>query len=239
MDTNKTVLITGASKNLGEYLTKFYLEKRYNVIGITKKSRSKINKNTYICDLSNSKNTLNLLKKIKKKYKKIDLIISCAGLSKKTYKKNEKLKDWKIAFDNNFFIFTNLLDSYTEIYNYKSTKIIVISSIASKKITKAPTTYSVAKSALNFYASIKAKELAKYNIKINLILPGNILMKNNNWSQKIKKNKNKVKQYIKQNVPLNTFCKPQQIAKLCDYLFSEAGNYITGSEFIIDGGETL
>ena len=47
MNTNKTVLITGASKNLGNYLTKFYLEKNFTVIGITKKSKSKINKKNY------------------------------------------------------------------------------------------------------------------------------------------------------------------------------------------------
>ena len=73
------------------------------------------------------------------------------------------------ALDNNFFCFTNLLDLTHKIYKKKPTKIIVISSIASDKITKAPITYSVAKSALNFYAKIKAKELAKDNIKINII----------------------------------------------------------------------
>ena len=239
MNTNKTVLITGASKNLGNYLTRFYLEKDFKVIGVTKKSKSKINKDTYLCDLSDAKKTEKVFKKIKKKYKKIDLIISCAGISKKTYTKNETIKDWQFAFNNNFFCFTNLLDSYLKVYKKKSTKIIVISSIASNKITSAPITYSVAKSALNFYAQMKAKDLAKNDIKINILLPGNILMKNNNWSKKLKKNQNEVKKYIKTNVPLNKFCKPKQIAEMCDYLLSDSGDYITGSKFIIDGGESL
>ena len=239
MNTNKTVLITGASKNLGNYLTKFYLEKKFNVIGVTKKSKSDINKNTYLCDLSNATKTEIFFKKIKKKYIKIDLIISCAGVSKKTYKVDETIKDWNFAFNNNFFCFTNLLDSYLKIYKKKPTKIIVISSIASNKITKAPITYSVAKAALNFYAQMKAKDLAKYNININILLPGNILMKNNNWSKKLRENQSKVKKYIKANVPLNVFCGPQEIAEMCDYLFSESGNNITDSKFIIDGGESL
>ena len=239
MNTDKTVLITGASKNLGSFLTKFYLNKNFNVIGVTKKSKSDINKNIFLCDLSNAKKTDALFKKIKKKYTKIDLIISCAGASKKTYKTKETIKDWNFAFDNNFFCFTNLLDSYIKIYKKKSTKIVVVSSIASNKITKAPITYSVAKSALNFYAQIKAKDLAKDNIKINILLPGNILMKNNNWSKKLKANKSKVKKYIKENVPLNVFCTPQQIADMCDYLLSESGDNITGSKFIMDGGESL
>ena len=239
MVSNKTVLITGASKNLGNYLTKFFLDKKYNVVGVSKKSKSNINKNSYTCDLSNPKTTNALFKKIKNKNKKIDLIIACAGSSKKTYKKQEKFKDWHLAFKDNFFSFTNLLDSYLEIYKKKSTKIIVISSIASNKITKAPITYSVAKSALNFYARIKAKELAKNKIKINILLPGNILMENNNWSKKLKANQNKVKKYIKENVPLNVFCDPRQIAEMCNYLAADSGTNITGSKFIIDGGESL
>ena len=132
-----------------------------------------------------------------------------------------------------------MLDSYLRVYKKKPTKIIIISSIASKKITKAPITYSVAKAALNFYAQIKAKNLAKFNIKINTLIPGNIMMQNNNWSKAYKKNPSKVNKYIKENVPLNKFCRPQQIADICDYLFSSSGDNITGSEFTIDGGETL
>ena len=41
------------------------------------------------------------------------------------------------------------------------------------------------------------------------------------------------------NVPLNKFCDPQQIAEMCDYLLGRSGDNITGSKFVIDGGETL
>lgn len=239
VNTNKTILITGASKNLGQYLEKYYLNKNFNVLSVSKTSKSSLNKNSYLCDLSNHENTNALFKRLKKKYDKIDFIISCAGNSKKTYKINEKINDWKFSFDNNFYCFVNILDAYSKIYKNKSTKIVAISSIASAKITKAPITYSVAKSALNFYAKIKAKQLAKFNIRINILLPGNILMKGNNWSKKIKKNTEKVKKYIKENVPLNKFCDPNQISLMCDYLLSKAGDNITGSQFTIDGGESL
>ena len=239
MNTNKTILITGASKNLGKHLKEYYQKKNFNVISVSKNPYRTKNKNSYFCDLSNSKKTKIFFSKIKKKIKKIDFIISCSGSSKRTYKYNESVSDWKFAFNNNFYCFTNLLECYLDEFKKKPTKIVVISSIASTKITKAPITYSVAKSALNFYAKIKAKQLAEFNIRINILLPGNILMKGNNWSKKIKKNSKKVKDYIKENVPLNKFCDPDQISLICDYLFSKAGDNITGSMFTIDGGETL
>ena len=239
MSVNKTILITGASGNLGNYLANYYLLKKFNVIEISKKIHSNIGPYSYICDLSNPAKTKTLFKKLKKKFKKIDFVISCAGVSKKTYKINENMNDWIIAFNNNFYCFTNLLENYLDIYKRKSTKIVVISSIASCKVTNAPITYSVAKSALNFYAQTKAKEVAKNDIKINILLPGNILMPNNNWSIKFKKNPKEINRYIKKNVPLNKFCNPKQIGEMCDYLFSEAGDNITGSKFVIDGGESI
>jgi len=107
MNINKTVLITGASKNLGDYLKNYYLEKKFNVIGISKSFESSPTSNFYICDLSNARKTRSLLIKLKKKFKNIDLIISCAGTSKKTYKVKESMQDWKCAFDNNFYSFSN------------------------------------------------------------------------------------------------------------------------------------
>ena len=64
-------------------------------------------------------------------------------------------------------------------------------------------------------------------------------MRNNNWDKKMKKNKKKIKKYIKDNVPINKFCNPKQIAEICDYLFGKSGDNITGSKFVIDGGESI
>ncbi len=239
MNSNKTILISGAAGNLGYYLCRYYQKKGFNVIAISRRSKPKFIKNFYKCDLSKIEQTSKTFLKLKKNFKNIDFIISCAGLSKKTFRFDENINDWKYAFNNNFYCFSNLLETYSHFYKKKTTKIIVISSIASEKITNAPITYSVAKSALNFYSQIKAKELAKNKIRINILLPGNILMKNNNWAIKMKKNKNKIKKYIKDKVPLNKFCNPEQISDMCDYLFSDSGDNITGSKFIIDGGESL
>ena len=104
---------------------------------------------------------------------------------------------------------------------------------------KAPIEYSTTKSALNHYCQIKAKELAKFSIKLNIISPGNILNKNNNWFFKKKKNSKKIQNYIKKNVPLNSFCKPNQILSLCKLLISDDGNFFQGSNIVMDGGQIL
>ena len=97
--------------------------------------------------------------------------------------------------------------------------------------------YSIAKSALNSYVKIVSKDLAKRKIYINSICPGNILFPGSVWDLKLKKHRLKTIDYIKDNVPLNRFGEPKDIASLVSYLSSEQNSFITGSIINIDGGE--
>ncbi len=234
----KTILISGASKNLGLFLGN-YFKNKFTIVNLSRNINSRNKFDNYKCDLENEKSTIEILKKLKRKYNKIDSIISCAGNSKKDFSKTEKKKDFEKAFNDNFYSLVNLISSYLKVYNYKSTKIVVISSIAGNKITRAPITYSVAKSALNFYSKFKAKQLAKHNISLNVISPGNILQYGNNWHKKINVNKKQTLNYIKKNVPMNKFCDPEDIAEAIKFILNSRNNITTGSNIVIDGGEIL
>jgi NAD(P)-dependent dehydrogenase (short-subunit alcohol dehydrogenase family) len=234
----RTVLITGSSRNLG-----FYLAEKFSVSNEVIAISRSVKKNNfafnYKCDLSSYKSTKKLLLMVKKKFKKIDLIICCAGNSK--FVKNKDFlssEDWINSFKSNFLTTSNVIDSYLKIFNIK-TKIVVISSIAGNTIMEAPISYSVCKAALNFYCQYKAKLLATKKIKLNIISPGNIFQKNNTWDKKSRMNPGKVKNYIKKTVPLNVFVNPEQIYEMCEYLFSKNGDFITGSNFTIDAGQSV
>ncbi len=236
----KTVFITASSSGIGFYLAKKYLDKNYRIIinGRNKKklvnSSKKLNNCDFIlADMSKLKTVKNVIKKIKKKYKFIDLLI--ANLGNSNFKKNNK--NFTNALKYNFFTTINLVENSKEILKQKS-KIICISSICGVEIIKgAPVGYSVSKAALNFYIKSISRELALSGISINGILPGNIMFKGSTWQKKILKNKVKIKKYIKENVPTNTFCNPDDIFDVC-YMISENSGYINGGLFRVDGGQT-
>lgn len=231
----KNIVICGASKNLGYYLFK-KLDISNNVFLL---SRSKISHKYFIkTDMSNSIQSIRAFQKIKKKFTKIDAIIFCVGNGKKNYKDFPNIKDFNKSFSENFYPFVNLINSYLVNYKNKPVKIIAISSIAGVKNINAPITYSVAKNSLNFYSSIMAKELAASNINLNIISPGNILMENNNWGKKLKKNKASTLNYIKKNVPNKKFCDPLDILNICKLLIENKNNFL-GSNIIVDGGQIL
>ena len=230
----KKILILGSSGNLGSFIFN-ELKKNTILVGVQRQKKQ----NFFQCkDLSDSNMNLETFKLIKKKYPILDAMIICTGKSKLDKNKNIE-KKFINSFRSNFLTVINSINSYQKIYDNKPIKIIIISSIAGIKAMEAPIEYSISKSALNHYCLIKAKQLAKYKIRLNIISPGNILNKNNNWYVKKKINSKKVKNYIKKNVPLNTFCKPNQILSLCKLLISSDGDFFLGSNIVMDGGQVL
>ena len=64
-------------------------------------------------------------------------------------------------------------------------------------------------------------------------------MSNNNWDKKLKLNKKKTINYIFDNVPSKEFINPDIIFETCKLLSNEDNNSFVGSNFIIDGGQSL
>ena len=112
------------------------------------------------------------------------------------------------------------------------------SSICGVNALGAPIDYSVSKAALISFVKNQSKILAKNNIRINAVSPGNIYFKNGNWDHKIKKNKKEVINYIKNNVPLNKFGTTKNVSDIVMFLSSELSSFTTGANIIIDGGQT-
>ena len=104
-------------------------------------------------------------------------------------------------------------------------------------VSAAPTTYAIAKSALNNYVRHASKSLTSENIILNCVAPGNVFLKGV-FGIKILKNKSYYKKYIKTEVQKNRLAHTRsEIANLVVYLCSEKSTFINGSIINIDGGK--
>ena len=241
MHKKKTVFISASSSGIGYYLAKKYKLIGYEIV-INGTNKSKLKKASlrldcdyFLGDLTNDKKIDLLVKKLKKKYDYIDVLICNLGSS--SFKKNNK--NYKNAFKYNFFSTTSLVEKSKTILKKSKSKIICISSICGlESIEGAPIGYSIAKSALNFYIKLISKDLAKDEIIINGIVPGNIFFKGSTWDIKIQDNPKKIKKYIKDNVPINKFGSIEDIFEICKMLSENKSKFITGSLFKLDGGQT-
>jgi 3-oxoacyl-[acyl-carrier protein] reductase len=199
--SNKTFLISGSSKGIGLKIAENLLSESANVI-ITGRSKNLI-KNQFSKLFSkfgskvayvhgDIKNDL-VLKKIKsllkKRWKKLDGIVANAGSIKKNISSFSSEKDFYWYQKNNFLTAFKFVNFFLNEIKKSQGSIIFISSIASLRNLGAPLGYASSKLSLNFYSKFLANELARYNVRVNNIVPGNIYFKGGNWDKKSKKNK--------------------------------------------------
>jgi len=80
-----------------------------------------------------------------------------------------------------------------------------------------------------------ALELAKDNIRANLVAPGAI---ETNMNRELKENKEILDKVLKQ-IPIKRIGNPEEVANVVEFLASDKASYVTGTTFYVDGGMTL
>jgi 3-oxoacyl-[acyl-carrier protein] reductase len=115
----------------------------------------------------------------------------------------------------------------------KGGKIINISSIFGVVSREKRSMYSASKSALLGLTRASALDLSKHNVLVNSVSPGFV---NTSLTRKILGKKG-MKNIIKE-IPIKRMATTKDISNLIIFLCSNYNSYITGQNFIIDGGVT-
>ncbi|MFN7055403.1 SDR family NAD(P)-dependent oxidoreductase [Hyphomonas sp.] len=122
--------------------------------------------------------------------------------------------------------------------------IINTSSISAISAGYAPITYSVAKKGVAHFSKLAAAELAKYRIRVNAILPGFIATSIFGASLGMSREQaDQMAEMLAQGggriQPAGRIGSGKDIAEMAAFLASEKGEFITGGEFVVDGGITV
>jgi NAD(P)-dependent dehydrogenase (short-subunit alcohol dehydrogenase family) len=118
----------------------------------------------------------------------------------------------------------------------KGGSVVFTSSIGRYVVTPGNNLYAATKGALSAFMKGAAVELASKKIRCNAVLPGMIETPIMTGKGSISEEQWELN---KQRYPLKRFGTPEEVAWLVIYLFSDASQFITGSEFVIDGGRSL
>jgi NAD(P)-dependent dehydrogenase (short-subunit alcohol dehydrogenase family) len=114
--------------------------------------------------------------------------------------------------------------------------IVLTTSIANNLGVPSTTIYSLTKGAGRTLVRSLARELAPRGIRVNAVSPGQIgtgfLARTGMSKERI----NDFAEMIKAQVPLQRIGEPKEVAAVAAFLLSDDASYVTGSEYVVDGG---
>ena len=234
---NKVVLVTGGEGGIGKSICNKFLQLGAKVIVTTTKkelANRKFSKKIYMyLDYNNKSSIQNFLNNLRK-IKKIDVLINNAGINRLSYINEIDLKYLDEIYGVNLkgpIIMTKEISKI--MIKNRNGKIVNISSIFGIVGKSGRSLYSATKFGLIGLTKSSALDLAKYNILVNSVSPGVI---NAGLTKKILNSKELKK--IKNDIPLNRLGEPSAVSYLVCFLCSNLNTYITGQNFVIDGGYT-
>ncbi|MEL7531775.1 MAG: SDR family oxidoreductase [Bacteroidota bacterium] len=121
----------------------------------------------------------------------------------------------------------------------KGSSVINLSSINGYAGMPNTAVYGSSKAALNSLTRVAAFELAERGIRVNAVSPGPV---NTPIFGKIGMPAEALNEFagaMQERIPVKRFGEPSDIAKLVSFLASDDASFITGSEYVIDGGVNL
>jgi 3-oxoacyl-[acyl-carrier protein] reductase len=175
------ILLTGASSGIGKELVKNFKEEKFNLIvcgrskfNLHKLRKIKQNIRYFKCDVSKEKEVIKFKKYVLRYYKKIDVIINCAGVYGEIGRLDKiNFKFWKKTIEINFFG-TVLICKYFIDLLLKSTvkKIINFSGGGAFNAFPNFSAYACSKAAVVRFTENLAQEFKKEKVIANCIAPG-------------------------------------------------------------------
>ena len=233
---NKIALVVGGSGLIGTQITKKLLDNKAIVISTFNSTKSKIQnrKNLYSEKLNvlREKDLDIFFLKLKKKFRRIDILINCLGINNPNDFDKINGHEWDKILDVNLKgPFLILQKSLPLLKKSRSASVINISSVSGQYGGPRTAHYAVSKAGLISLTQVFARFVAKFKIRCNTVSPGFI----NSKMAKKAKNSNKVNQITK-NILLSRFGDASEVANLCTYLSSDKSSYITGQVININGG---
>jgi NAD(P)-dependent dehydrogenase (short-subunit alcohol dehydrogenase family) len=242
-------LVTGATSGIGKgvALKLIYLGATVIAIGrnnekfkILKEDSSQSNR--LICeekDLSNSDKLDKWTIELYKKYGKFRGLVLSAGIQQTVPISSVlSVEKGKELFEINYFSNMQIVKGFCDrrVNIGKGSSIVFLSSIASIRGNSGIVSYSASKGAINSAVKSLAIEVAQLGIRVNAILPGFVMTEMiKRWTEVYSK------EYLKEmnkSYPLGIGSVKDVVEPIL-FLLSDKAKWITGSEFVVDGGGSL
>lgn len=246
MLTNKTAVVTGASRGIGRSIAIDLAKKGANVVVNYSGNEAKANEVVdeikalgqqafaVKADVSNAEEVQALMKQAVDTFGSIDILVNNAGITKDNLLMRMKENEWDDVININLKGVFNCTKAVTrQLMKQRSGRIINVASVVGVCGNPGQANYVAAKAGVIGLTKTTAKELASRHITVNAVAPGFI---STDMTDKLDEN---VQTEMLKQIPLARFGAPEDISNVVVFLASEGAGYITGQTIQVDGGMVM
>ncbi len=243
---DQVVLLSGASRGIGQALAKGFTERGAQVI-ITGREANTIEQTakeisvgakpvrSLVCDVTNEKSIKDTAEKVLAEFGRIDTLLNVAGMNKRMKVENYSAELYDEIIDTNLrgmFLLSQLVGKH--MIARRRGNIINIDSLNTYAPLKGVTPYAMSKAGVSMMTRGMATEWGEHGVRVNAIAPGFFptALSKQLWSMPT------MREWAIANTPLRKLGDVEELAGAAIFLASDAAKFVTGQIIRVDGGFT-
>ena len=242
MLTEKLVLVTGASRGIGQAIAITLGAAGATVIGTATSEKGaeaiskqftehKITGQGMILNVTDDDNIAELIKNINEKYDTVDILINNAGITRDNILMRMKQDEWDEIINTNLAsVFKMSKAVLRGMMKKKAGRIISIASVVGSMGNAGQANYAAAKAGIMGFTKSLAREVGSRGITVNTVAPGFIQtdMTDNLPDEQ--------KEALASQIPMGRLGSVEEIAQVVLFLAGNGGSYITAQTIHVNGG---
>lgn len=242
----KTILITGSSRGIGKAMAALAHKQGYKVIVHGRSDSENLNKThqelagslKVVFDVADKQSTQESIANILNEVGTIDVLINNAGVARNFLKDITEIDDDKAIEEYRTNVLGTLHTTQAVLPRMLEQQRGSIINIASIKghynlATTSTLTFATTKAGIISLTKALAKTYGDKGVRFNSVSPGYVETDQvNDWNEETFRR-------IKDGTILGRIAKTEEIASLVMFLASDEASYITGSDFLADGGYSI
>jgi NAD(P)-dependent dehydrogenase (short-subunit alcohol dehydrogenase family) len=182
-------------------------------------------------DVTDPRKVQGMVDQVLRAWKRVDILVNNAGFDRPGTLLKVKEEDWDAVLGVHLKGTLNCIQAVaTHMIENNYGKIVNIASVWGKSGAVSEICYSSAKAGIIGLTKSVARELGRYQINVNVVLPGFIL------TPTVSKMAEKYQNMIIENTPFKRAGKPEEVASVVAFLASDEASFMTGAAVEVSGG---
>jgi len=242
MPAMRTILVTGGNGGLGRGIGRYFLERDPDCrvwLGV-RANRAEAERlaeefagrcRAIALDVTDAGDWARAVEEIVAADGRLDVLVNNAGLHRDHLLAAMPAEAWHEVIGANLdSVFHGCRAVVTPMMRQRFGRIVNIASLSALLPPMGQTNYAAAKAGVVAFTRTMAKEVARYGITVNALLPGYI------ETEALADMDDEARKQARMGIPMRRFGKPEEVAAAVAFLACQDAGYVTGSALKIDGG---